>query len=165
MGVYAFEIAHLRPAVAIVAAHGATDLATWKWPPIYAACCLAPLPPFAVTGLFIASSLVHFAEDFGPGGSIALHALAGALWLVLGAQRGLEFMLGYLSLLHTPAHYLRCWRRRRWSALLLAGGSTIVLALLLRHVRVVAIDHVAQRVVIAHVCTEHRVRNDAPRGC
>jgi len=158
MGVYALEMAHLRPIVAMVGAHGATDLATWKWPPIYAACCLTPLPPCAVTGLFIASSLVHFASDFGPDGSIALHSLAGTVWLVLGAQRGLEFMLCYLSLLHTPAHYVRCWRQRRWNALLIAAVSTTVLAVVLRHVRVVTIGHVAQRVVFAHVCTEHCVQ-------
>jgi len=155
---YAFEVAHLRPAVAFVGAHGATDLAAWQWPPIYAACCLVPLPSYAVTVLFVVSSLVHFAEDFGPDGSIALHSLAGLAWLVLGAQRGLEFMLGYLTLLHTPAHYLRCWRRRRWTGLVLAAACTVAAAMVLRHVRVVVIGNTMQRVVVAHVCTEHCVQ-------
>ena len=45
---------------------------------MYAACCLTPLPPKLVTGLFVAASLVHFAEDGGPDGSIALHSLVGS---------------------------------------------------------------------------------------
>jgi hypothetical protein len=155
MGVYAFQVAsHLRPAIAFVGAHGATDLASWRWPPIYAACCLLPLPSWVVTGLFVASSLVHFAEDFSPGGSLALHSLAGLAWLLLGAQRGLEVMLTYLTLLHTPAHYLRCWRRRRWAALGLAAVSTLVGTIVLRHASVVVVGDVVQRVVVAHVCTE-----------
>ena len=77
MCVYDFHVQHLRPLVAFVGAHGATDLATRHWPPIYAVCCLTPLPPKAVTGLFVAASLVHFAEDGGPDGSIALHSLVG----------------------------------------------------------------------------------------
>ena len=155
---YAFEVAHLRPAVAFVGAHGATDLAAWQWPPIYAACCLVPLPSHAVTALFVVSSLVHFAEDFGPDGSIALHSLAGLAWLVLGVQRGLEFMLGYLTLLHTPAHYLRCWRRRRWTGLVLAAVCTVAATMVLRHVHVIVIGNGMQRVVVAHVCTEHCVQ-------
>ena len=86
MCVYNFHVQHLRPLVAFVGAHGATDLTTRHWPPIYAACCLTPLPPRAVTALFVVASLVHFAEDGGPDGSLALHALAGFAWLWLGAQ-------------------------------------------------------------------------------
>jgi hypothetical protein len=158
MCVYNFHVQHLRPLVAFVGAHGATDLTTRHWPPIYAVCCFTPMPPKAVTGLFVLASLVHFAEDGGPDGSIALHSLAGFAWLWLGAQRGLELMLAYLSCVHTPAHYARCWRRRRWGALVMAALATAVALGTMRHVQVVSVGHALQRLVIAHVCTEWYVK-------
>ena len=156
MCVYDFHVHHhLRPLVALVGAHGATDLATRHWPPVYAACCLTPLPSKLVTGLFVTASLVHFAEDGGPDGSIALHSAAGFVWLWFGAQRALELMLAYLALVHTPAHYARCWRRRRWWALALAGVGTIAAAALAaRPVGVVRVSHAVQRLVLAHVVCE-----------
>ena len=138
MCVYEFHVQSLRPLVAVVGAHGATDLATRHWPPIYAACCFAPLPPTAVTVLFGLSSLVHFSEDDGgPAGSLALHALAGFAWAVFGAQRGLELMLAYLSCVHVPAHYARCLRRRRRGALAVAALATAAALCAVRRVRVV----------------------------
>ena len=156
MCVYDFHVHHhLRPLVAFVGAHGATDLATRHWPPVYAACCLTPLPSKLVTGLFVTASLVHFAEDGGPDGSIALHSVVGLVWLMLGAQRALELMLAYLALVHTPAHYARCWRRRRWGALALAGVGTIAAAALAaRPAGVVRVSHAVQRLVVAHVVCE-----------
>ena len=154
MGAYAFDVAHVRPLVAVVAAHGATDLATRRWPPAYALCCLAPLPPPVVTGLFVAGSLVHFAEDVGPDGTIALHSLAGMATLLGGAQRGLEFMLAYLACVHTPAHYARCWRRRRWRALACAGLATLLALAASLRVRGVVVGHIVQRLVLAHVVCE-----------
>ena len=157
MCVYEFHIGHLRPLVAFVGAHGSTDLATRHWSPIYAACCLTPLPSKVVTGLFVVASLVHFAEDGGPDGSIALHSLAGLAWLALGAQRGLEFMLLYLSLVHTPAHYARCWRRRRLWALGLAAAATAVVFVAMRPLHTVCVNHAVQRLVVAHVACEYCV--------
>jgi len=157
MCVYDFHVGHLRPLVAFVGAHGATDLATKHWPPVYAVCCFVPLPPKLVTLLFVAASLVHFAEDGGPDGSIAIHSLAGFAWLWLGAQRALELMVGYLSLVHTPAHYARCWRRRRWCALGLAALATAVASALVRPLHTVCVNHTVQRLVIAHVVCEHSV--------
>jgi hypothetical protein len=100
---------------------------------------------------------VHFAEDGGTDGSIALHSLAGFAWLWLGAQRALELMLAYLSLVHTPAHYARCWRRRRWGALVLAAVATAVAGAATRRMGVVCVSHAVQRLVIAHVVCEYWV--------
>ena len=157
MGAYAFDVAHVRPLVAVVAAHGATDLATLRWPPAYTLCCFVPLPPVAVTGLFLAGSLVHFAEDVGPDGTIALHSLAGMATLLGGAQRGLEFMLAYLACVHTPAHYARCWRRRRWRALACAAVATLAALAASRWLLPgggVVVGHAVQRLVLAHVVCE-----------
>ena len=158
MCVYDFHVGHLRPLLAFVGAHGATDLATRHWPPVYAVCCLTPLPSKVVTGLFVGASLVHFAEDGGPDGSIAVHSLAGLAWLWLGAQRALELMVGYLSLVHTPAHYARCWRRRRWAALVVAAVATAVASALVWPLRTVCVNHAVQRLVIAHVVCESWVK-------
>lgn len=157
MCVYAMRVAHLRPLVAFVGAHGATDLATRHWPPVYAVCCLTPLPPKAVTWLFVAASLVHFADDGGPDGSLAIHSLAGVAWLLLGAQRALELMLAYLSLVHTPAHYARCWRRGRRCALVLAAVATLVAGAMVQSLHTVCVNHAVQRLVIAHVVCERWV--------
>ena len=154
MCVYDMHVGHLRPLVAFVGAHGATDLATRHWPPVYAVCCLTPLPPAVVTSLFVAASLVHFAEDGGPDGSIALHSLAGFAWLLLGVQRALELMVAYLACVHTPAHYARCWRRRRWAALVLAAIATVVAGAVVWPLRTVCVNHAVQRLVIAHVVCE-----------
>lgn len=158
MCVYDMHVGHLRPLVALVGAHGATDLATRHWPPVYAVCCLTPLPPKVVTSLFVAASVLHFAEDGGPDGSIALHSLAGFAWVLLGAQRALELMIAYLSLVHTPAHYARCWRRRRWGALVLASVATLVAGAVVWPLRTVCVNHAVQRLVIAHVVCESWVR-------
>ena len=56
-----------------------------------------------------------------------------------------------------PAHYARCWRRRRWSALVVAAGATAMAMLVSRGTDTVSLTHSAQRVVIAHVCTEWSV--------
>lgn len=155
----AFHLAHLRPVAAVVAAHGATDLGSWRWTPRYALCCIAPLPHFAVTGAFVASSLAHFAEDVEVDGSIALHSLAGMATLLGGPQVGLEFMMIYLALVHTPMHYARCWRQRRWSALAFAALTTAFALYVSQYMDVVLIGHALQRIVVAHVWTEWSIGN------
>ena len=155
MVAYTFQVAHLWPAIALVGAHGATDLATSHWPSIYLTCCFMPLPSHVVTGLFVISSVVHFAEDIGHHGSLALHSFSGILWLLFGTQRGLEFMLGYLTLFHTPSHYLRCWTRRRWCAMGISFIATFIAMALLNNTNVVTLNNTVQRIVIAHIYTEH----------
>jgi hypothetical protein len=158
MTVYALDASGLRPLVALVAAHGATDFATLVCPFAYAACYM--IPPVFVTPVFVLGSLMHFAEDIGFVKSLALHAVAGLVWSRGGAQRGLELMLAYLSAVHTPAHYRRCWRRGRRVALLAAGATTALMAWwLLHHDVILSVDHEIQKVVIAHVLTEWYVVN------
>ena len=157
MVAYALNVARFRPVVAFVVAHGTTDLATTHWPPIYGACLFTPLPTRAVTALFVLSSWLHFAEDFGRDASFGLHLLAGGVWSTLGVQRGLEFMMAYLALVHTPAHYIRCWHRRRWRALAIAAFATLVSSFLLHRVDVLVVGNEIQRIVVAHVVTEHFV--------
>ena len=67
-------------------------------------------------------------------------------------------MVGYLSLVHTPAHYARCWRRRRWAALVVAAVATAVASALVWPLRTVCVNHAVQRLVIAHVVCESWVK-------
>ena len=144
----------------VVGAHGATDLATRHWPPVYAVCCLTPLPSKVVTGLFVAASLVHFAEDGGPDGSIAVHSLAGLAWLVARrAASAFELMVGLPRRSCTRRRTTRAaCRRRRWAALVVAAVATAVASALVWPLRTVCVNHAVQRLVIAHVVCESWVK-------
>lgn len=153
MPAYAFVFeAWLGPVVALVGAHGATDLDTHTWPLAYLTAAL--LPHRMVTPLFMLFSLVHFAEDVGFVGSISLHVIAGLVWQFGSTQRGLELMLAYLAGVHTPLHYHRCWLRGRYAGLGMAFLATLGAWRFLGHTRTVTVSEAAQRVVIAHVLTE-----------
>ena len=153
MPAYAFVFdAWLRPIVALVVSHGATDLDTRTWPLAYLAAAL--LPARTVTPIFAFFSWVHFAEDLGLMGSISLHVIAGLVWQFVSVQRGLELMLAYLAGVHTPSHYLRCWMRARYAGLGMAFLATLGAWNLLGRTRTVTVSEAAQRVVIAHVLTE-----------
>ena len=152
---FSFSAAWLRPIVALVSAHGATDLDTRTWPLAYLAAAL--LPARTVTPIFVLFSLMHFAEDLGLVGSMSLHVIAGLVWQLGSAQRGLELMLAYLAGVHTPLHYHRCWMRGRLVGLGLAFLATLGAWRLLGRTRTVTVSEAAQRVVIAHVLTEKLV--------
>jgi len=154
MGVYVMNMRHARPLVAAVAAHGITDLDSAAWPPWYALFCLLPWPDDFVTACFCASSVYHFADDVGFGGSMALHACSAAVLVTAGPQRALDFMLGYLACVHVPSHYWRCARRRRWRGLALAAATTALAVGVTRSLDHVCVSHAVQRVVTAHVWTE-----------
>lgn len=149
----------LVPLVAIVAAHGATDLdSPFTALPKYAACCLAPVPAPLVAVAFCVASVAHFARDVGIDNSIALHALLGFCTLAFGVARGLSIMLIYMSVVHVPLHYMRVCRDGRYLALLLACVVTGV-----AYVHVVAAACASgvvwlgpreQRIVVAHVWQE-----------
>jgi hypothetical protein len=151
---FSFE-AWLRPVVALVVSHGTTDLDTRTWPIAYLTAAL--LPARTVTPLFGLFSLLHFAEDLGLAGSMSLHILAGLVWQLGSAQRGLELMLAYLAGVHTPLHYHRCWMRGRLVGLGMASLVTLGAWRLLGRTRTVTVSETAQRIVIAHVLTEGMV--------
>ena len=150
---YTFSFdAWLRPIVALVGAHGATDLDTRTWPIAYLTAAL--LPARTVMPVFMFFSLLHFSEDVGFVGSISLHVIAGLVWQFGSAQKGLELMLAYLAGVHTPAHYHRCWMRGRCGGLGMAFLATVGAWRLLGRTRTVTVSEAAQRIVIAHVLTE-----------
>ena len=107
--------------LAVVSAHGVTDFDVPGFWVEYMACLLAPLPDAVVTLLFVLGSVLHFADDLGPHGSGALHAALVVVGVGFGLQAAFDAMVGYLALVHVPAHYARCAARGRFRALWLQG--------------------------------------------
>lgn len=156
MTVYELELGMVaRPALALVVAHGLTDLESTESLVYYIVWTLLPLPSPAVTALFCMASVSHFSDDIGTRGSTALHAL---VWLVgarYGKQAAFHAMLAYLVLFHVPFHYSRCIRNCRWRALRIACiGSIVALALSPRMPSTVQLTDVVQRLAIAHIVYE-----------
>ena len=97
-----------KPAFAIAAAHGLTDIDSIAWVPPYVTMALLPIPTKSVTLLFCAASIFHFSEDSNIFISLALHTFVLITGLLLNVQTAFMFMLGYLTLVHVPCHYARC---------------------------------------------------------
>jgi hypothetical protein len=155
MTVFLLEVARWKPALAVVAAHGMTDLNTMEWLPHYVIWMAVPLPSCAVTGIFCCSSFVHFAEDGGPWVSALVHLSAMAMGMRSGPDVAFKAMLLYLLTWHTPCHYWRHWKRGTRRGMLLAAATT--LAGLLGSHRLpnrLLFNNWLQRIVIAHISHE-----------
>jgi len=150
------DVAHFKPALAMVAAHGITDLHSIECLPYYAACLLLPLPSTVVTAVFCAASIVHFAEDGGGfAGSLLVHAAVLSVGVAAGVDHAFKLMLTYLTVWHLPNHYRRHIRMARWRGLLYAVVTTAA-ALCVRARcpdRVPLCDGI-QRIILAHVFFE-----------
>lgn len=145
-----------RVVVALVAAHGVTDLHSWSCLLVYAVSWLAPLHPKAVTVVFCMLSMTHFSEDVGKHGSLALHLAALAVGARCGSQRAMETMVAYIFAVHLPSHYARCWRRERLHGLALAAvasAATAAAAARTARTRGTLTDGM-QRCAIAHMLYE-----------
>lgn len=149
-------------AIALVAAHGLTDLNDGRFLPFYA--LVALLPERHVMTAFLLASWWHFADDWG--GSLLLSAcfLAG-LGLVLahlGKFSALDYMLIYLVVVHVPEHYARQVQYGRWRGIAAAAAGTVLLLAFtlvglakgVLHRSTFTISTAMQRVIVAHVCTE-----------
>ena len=154
----AFTLTAHPTAVAIVATHGLTDLDTRGFVVPYATCLCAPVPSLALTPLFCASSVLHFADDSSLLGSAALHAAVVLVGIAWGQHAAAQAMLGYLTWFHVPAHYRRCYRARRYAGVALAAVATVVAACLCRACTSFVLGDWAQRIVIAHVLHERSLR-------
>ena len=164
----------LRLPLFAIAIHGLTDLdqGVQTWLPIYALCLLVPLPSCLVTACFCAASLVHFAADGGSGmRGLALSTMVHAAVLFVGVRRGVQaaflLMIAYLSAVHVPLHYTRCFFAGRETVARPLVFATAVVALV--HVlvsspscrcipsRFVALTDTVQRIVVAHITLESLV--------
>ena len=142
-----------QPALAVVAAHGMTDLDSADWVPVYMAWCL--VPDVLVTPAFVASSIVHFESDLGRFGSLLLHCAVGVLWLLRGQQIAFEAILFYLTVVHVPLHYRRCLLRGRVRGLGVAATATVAFVSLSDQIGgVFSFEDVFQRIASAHIIHE-----------
>ena len=156
MTVFSLCVKHTKPFVAVVAAHGLTDLDSRRWVPPYLVWALVPLPGVLLTTLFCAASAMHFAEDYGPRASLAVHGGVAAIAACAGLQTAFDAMLAYLAVVHTPAHYARCYRNGRTQGLALAGAGTALALVVMPYTPdAIVVGHWMQRIVIAHICHEH----------
>ena len=156
MTAFSLCVQHTKPLVAVVAAHGLTDLDSRRWVPPYLVWALAPMPGVILTALFCAASTIHFADDFGPRVSVAVHGTVAAIAAFAGMQTAFDVMLTYLAVVHAPAHYARCYRTGRMEGLALAGAGTALALVAMPYVpNTLLVDHWIQRVVIAHICHEY----------
>ena len=151
--------------LAVVGAHGVTDLDFPGFWVGYTACLLTPLPSTIVTLLFVLGSVLHFADDLGPRGSGALHAGLLVVGAGFGLQAAFDAMVSYLAFVHVPAHYARCWARGRFTALWFAWTCTAVgYAVAAAHgARTLPLGDALQRIVLAHIVTEWRLAQLTPR--
>lgn len=153
------DVVGWKPALAVVAAHGMTDLNTLDWVPHYAMWSLLPMPSCMVTGVFCASSVVHFAEDGGRWLSLLVHASAALVGLRSGRDAAFKVMLAYLLLWHTPKHYRRHWKEGRRRGLVIAGAASAVALLCCRRLPDrLPFTNWLQRIVIAHISHELGLR-------
>ena len=144
--------------LAVVGAHGVTDLDFPGFWVGYTACLLTPLPSTIVTLLFVLGSVLHFADDLGPRGSGALHAGLLVVGAGFGLQAAFDAMVGYLALVHVPAHYARCAARGRFKALWFAAACTVAgyAAAAAHDARSLPLGGALQRIVVAHILCERR---------
>lgn len=145
-----------RYATALVVAHGITDLDNPTCLLDYMIWVLMPLPSKCVTGLFCALSIVHFAADSSPTGSVIVHSLVLVVGIRYGRKAAFQAMLTYLVALHVPAHYDRCWRAGRRRALAVAAATSAAALVLASRSSAssATLTDLAQRLAMAHIAVE-----------
>lgn len=158
---FQLEVASWKPALAVVAAHGMTDLHTWDWIPHYALWTILPLPSCAVTGVFCTYSFAHFAEDGGRWVSLLAHVVVAAVAARKGMDAAFKAMIAYLLLWHTPNHYARHWRHGRKRGVYIAACATLAGLLACRRLPDrLPFGNLLQRIVIAHISREFELNKE-----
>ena len=139
-------------ALAIVAAHGVTDVDIEGFYWLYVFCMF--VPSALVTPFMCTLSLLHFCEDFGWLCSASVHWLALVVAQARSVEHGMQVMFLYLLCAHVPSHYLQCVQQKRWQSLVAAASLTVVMWKCEKHRRMFTFSHFKQKIVIAHVLNE-----------
>ena len=148
---------NIDPLVWAVGAHGVTDL--WTHTP-YLGAYIAAIPRWPATSTALTlCSVKHFAADVGLLPSVALHTCIVLLAAARGAQAASVLAVGYLALVHVPAHFYRVHRHIHGHALCFCLTATAAAAACpaFRHV-----PDAAQRVACVHVLL-HELPAPQPR--
>ena len=154
MVAFELDVSDFRREIAIVAAHGFSDIDSLVWVPVYALLLLVPLPSRMVTCVFCLASAFHFSEDVGAWGSAAVHCAAFAITKAKGKNSGFKFMSMYLFYVHTPLHVMRLVKKSRR-----LGCGALLLACFLGYMHPsppekLALSDTLQKLVIAHILVE-----------
>jgi predicted anti-sigma-YlaC factor YlaD len=139
-----------RLPLALVAAHGASDLTAPRRRLAAYVTLAAPLDDGTATACFAVASVAHFAQDVGVVASLALHAVVGACALV-SYSVAFKVLLAYMLVLHIPLHLWRVRAQPRGTAgLVVIAAALVVARVALGDAGVFEFDEPLQRVVIAH---------------
>lgn len=155
---------NIRPSImACIIAHGTTDLDTSSWPLIYFLISFIPLSQEAILILFCSASIIHLAEDTNIWGSLLLHFATAIFGKMRGISTALDIMLSYLTFIHTPLHYYRCWKHKRFFALKIAGLSTglLLYGFISFSPNYIFINSLSERIILSHIICEltHPTKN------
>lgn len=160
---FLIQAAGVKPILAVIAAHGLTDLDSRRWVAPYTASLLLPLPSPAVTGVFCVASVCHFASDVGFKGSVFVHCAVLAAGLFFGVQAAFKAMMCYLALVHVPFHYLRCCIYKRCCGAKAVAKVSLLAALLSFQMGDwVPLTDGMQRLATAHIFTESAISSSFP---
>lgn len=155
---FVIKTAGVKPLLALIAAHGLTDLDTHKCVVPYAIATAVPLPTEVVTLLFCGASVAHFSNDIGKRGSLLVHGAVLAAGLHSGVQAAFKLIILYLFFFHTPIHFVRCFLRKRQKAALGTLAVTLLAMVLSPKMgETVILNDFMQRVATAHIITEARM--------
>jgi hypothetical protein len=140
-------------ALSVAAAHGAADAGRHPAQLLIYGIALLPWSNRATTAAFAASSVVHFAQDLGTGGSLLLHATAAGLALH-SVEKAVRLVLTYMIAVHIPCLAFALARKGRT-----ASAACMVCAMLLfARLKVPRIKngcflftHRQQLLIVAHV--------------
>lgn len=153
MVLFSIPLHGTQPVLAVVAAHGITDLDSIDWVPPYVICSLVAAP--LVTPVFLTASVGHFAEDVGIGVSAVIHAAVGVVCLLFGPELAFTIMLAYIAIVHVPIHYAKCLLRGRVRAVIFGVAATVAAVAFSSSIGpVFCFNDCMQRVATAHIFHE-----------
>jgi len=119
------------------------------------------VPELILNLVFVALSVVHFADDIGQVGSAAFHAAVGATSMIVSREAGIDIVLVYMCVLHVPLHFVLLNDSREYVAIVVALVFMIVLGivaiswpvvyLVVPEEEMVSVSPLVQTIVCAHI--------------
>ena len=145
--------------LSFVALHGFTDIRD----PVnlYPYVLLPFLPTRAVTFVFAACSVHHFAADLSLIGSLLLHAALTLLFVYKRTISAFRVFMAFMCFVHLPFHFLAIWGEGTAASRMAVFTSLFIscCAATFQPAERVVLSENVQRIVIAHViAAQHFIR-------
>lgn len=148
-------------ALAVVAAHGASDVFERPVLTLAAHALSQLLPASFLAPAFVVSGLVHFGRDVGMRASIAMHAAWATAEFYGSGWVAWQSALAFSTFVHVPRHFARLRQRdcpeAVWSAN--AAFAALLYILIARGLELVPPPPLAQRMVVGHVCVQEYIQH------